>query len=68
MAKPERINNQELYTMPMHEKQRGVHDKQWASASAKTTPISISSARTAERSIVSYDITQKKTQIYEIEP
>jgi hypothetical protein len=56
----------------MHEKQRGGHDKQWgrhkvltntkqwASASAKTTPRSISTATTAERSIISYGIIRTK--------
>jgi hypothetical protein len=65
--KPEIIKNQEVNTMPMHEKEWGGHDKQWGghkvvtitkqwvSASAKTTPRSISTATTADRSIVSYE-------------
>jgi hypothetical protein len=56
----------------MHEKQSGKNDKpwsgrkvmtnikQWASASAKTTPRSISTATEAERSTVSYNITRTK--------
>jgi hypothetical protein len=70
--RPEIINNQDLNTMRMHERKLGGNDKQWggnkvmtntkewASASAKTTMRSISTATTAERSIISYDITRTK--------
>jgi hypothetical protein len=66
---PETRNNHELNTMPMQEKQWCISDtpwgggkgmtntKQWASALANTTPRSISTATTAERSTVSYCMT-----------
>jgi hypothetical protein len=59
--RPETRNKQEINTIPMHKKQWGgskvmTNIKTWASESAKTTPRSMSTATTAERSIISYDI------------
>jgi hypothetical protein len=66
--KPEITTNQELNTMPMHDKPWGTElnswrsqgkstkSKSWAEASAKlTTPRSISTATTVYRSTISYD-------------
>jgi uncharacterized protein YdaU (DUF1376 family) len=66
--KPEITTNQELNTMPMHDKPwgtelnswrsqgKGTKSKTWAEASAKlTTPRSISTAATMDRSTISYD-------------
>jgi hypothetical protein len=67
--KPEIATNQELNTMPMHGKPWGTElnlwgsqgtaakSKTWAESSAKlTTPRSISTAATMDRSAVSYDL------------
>jgi hypothetical protein len=66
--KPEIATNQELNTMPMHDKPRGTElnswkyhgtaatSKTWAESSTKlTTPRSISNAATMDRSTISYD-------------
>jgi hypothetical protein len=66
--KPEIATNQELNTMPMHDKPWGTElnswrsqgtaakSKTWAESSAKlTTPRSISTAATMDRSVLSYD-------------
>jgi hypothetical protein len=66
--KPEITTNQELNTMPMHDKQWGTDlnswkshgtaakSKTWAESSTKlTTPRSISTAATTARSTISYD-------------
>jgi hypothetical protein len=66
--KPEIATNQELNTMPMHDKPWGTElnswrsqgtaatSKTWAESSAKlTTPRSISTVATMDRSAVSYD-------------
>jgi hypothetical protein len=66
--KPEITTNQELNTMPMHDKPwgtklnlwrsqgRATTSKTWAEASAKlTTPRSISTVATLDRSTISYD-------------
>jgi hypothetical protein len=66
--KPEITTSQELSTMPIHDKPFGTElnswrfrgkattSKTWAEASEKlTTPISISTASTKDRSTVSYD-------------
>jgi hypothetical protein len=66
--KPEITTNQELNTMPIHDKPWGTElnswrsqgtaakSKSWAEDSAKlTTPRSISSATTIDRSTISYD-------------
>jgi hypothetical protein len=66
--KPEITTNQELNTMPMHEKPWGTElnlwkshgtaekSKTWAESSTKlTTPRSIYTAATMDRSIISYD-------------
>jgi hypothetical protein len=66
--KPEIVTNQELNTMPMHDKPWGTElnscksqgtsakSKTWAESSAKlTAPRSISTAATMDRSAVSYD-------------
>jgi hypothetical protein len=66
---PEITNYQELNTMPMHEKmgRKQGHDRnqKCASASTRNTPMSVSTTTTDERSIISYDITQRKHRFKE---
>jgi hypothetical protein len=66
--KPETNNNQELNTMPMHENKWATESNYWSttkdtakakpwpdSSTKQTTPRSISTATTADRSNISYD-------------
>jgi hypothetical protein len=66
--KPETNNNQELNTMPIHENKRATESNSWGttkdtakarqwpdSSTKQTTPKSISTATTADRSNISYD-------------
>jgi hypothetical protein len=66
--KPETTNSQELNTMPMHDKQWGTDSNSWNttkntakannwqdSSRKQTTPRSIYTAATADRSNISYD-------------
>jgi hypothetical protein len=66
--KPETTNNQELNTIPMHDRQWGTERNSWNttqntgkaktwqdSSTKQTTPRSISTATTADRSNISYN-------------
>jgi hypothetical protein len=61
---PEVANKQELNTMPMHEKRWGgiimPSNNGWTPALKKCIPMPVSTTTTADRSIISYDITQTK--------